>query len=168
VVTSIVAHSLHEQRQLAETINARITAVSSTNDIVAASSNMMVDLRELVEAKVKPFQSVKIDGPSVRLPSNTARNLSLVFHELCTNAVKHGSLSAAPGSLLIRWSNSAGQLQVQWQEEGGPTIEAPQRRGFGTRLIKTLIVGMGGTISANFDPSGLTVTFSVPVRENAA
>jgi two-component sensor histidine kinase len=94
--------------------------------------------------------------------------ISLIVHELCTNAAKYGALSAAGGRLRISWKRTcvdgASQLHLQWQESEGPEVQPPGRKGFGTRLIEhTCRYELEGEAVLLYDSEGLSCTMSFPV-----
>jgi two-component sensor histidine kinase len=165
VVESIVVQTLHDDKAKADVITGRIRAVSSTNDIISHAANLQPDLRTLIRAKFEPFGQFRanLDGADVRLPPDVARNLSLVFHELVTNAIKHGALSRPEGRVEIGWASDAdGGFTVQWTERGGPTVSPPEQRGFGTRLVVGCMRSLGGRADAEFPPEGLICTLKIP------
>ena len=111
---------------------------------------------------------VHIQGPEVMLNPRAALNLTMVLNELATNAAKYGALSAEGGSLSISWQLSKGvdqmMVDLTWQERGGPAVEAPRRRGFGTRLMERCIErDLGGELDLVFEPVGLSCRMSIPL-----
>lgn len=65
--------------------------------------------------------------------------LSLIVHELATNAIKYGALSTPSGQVRVRWEveeASAPSVRLVWQESGGPSVTPPSSSGFGTQLIE--------------------------------
>ncbi len=106
----------------------------------------------------------KLEGESVLLPPDRAQALSMIVHELATNASKYGCLSRAGGKLLVSWSTDGGRtLRLRWDERAGPTVSAATPRGFGTRLITRLAAQQGGAASFDWRPAGLMVALSMPV-----
>jgi two-component sensor histidine kinase len=93
----------------------------------------------------------------------------MVFHELATNAAKYGALSREAGSVSVRWTlpaehTSGALLRIQWQETGGPEVAVPARKGYGTRVIRDLLVyGHGGRVDLDFAASGVRCTIELPV-----
>ncbi len=164
VVELIVVQTLHDDKAKAQVITGRIRAVSSTNDIISHAANLQPDLRTLIRAKFEPFGQFRanLDGADVKLAPDVARNLSLVFHELVTNAIKHGALSRAEGRIDIGWRNDASGLTVTWTEREGPPASPPAQRGFGTRLVIGCVKSLGGRVDADFPPEGLTCTIRLP------
>jgi two-component sensor histidine kinase len=89
--------------------------------------------------------------------------MSVVLHELATNAVKYGALSAPDGFVTVAWKlNDDGTLTLDWRERGGPPIAgAPQRQGFGSRLLDTTVRGqLGGRLDCDWAPEGLRCTLT--------
>jgi two-component sensor histidine kinase len=83
---------------------------------------------------------VRIEGPQVFLPPNTAQAIAITLHELATNAAKYGSLSVAGGQVELTWScASDGRLILHWTESGGPRPKKITRQGFGTSVIAQMI-----------------------------
>ena len=89
----------------------------------------------------------------------------MVLHELSTNAMKYGALSALDGTLTVTWRLTAdGQLRIDWQEAGGPLVVVPRQKGFGARLLKRGIEQeLGGKAHLAFDPAGVHCTIEIPM-----
>jgi two-component sensor histidine kinase len=123
-----------------------------------------------MESALRPFDlehRFELSGPDLRIRPQTAVNLTLGLHELATNATKHGALSNKVGSVKVTWSVSKGELpmfRLVWQERGGPEVAPPERSGFGSRLIQKGLSGeLGGPVTLDFAPGGLTCTIEAPV-----
>jgi two-component sensor histidine kinase len=94
--------------------------------------------------------------------------LAMALQELATNAVKYGALSNATGTIRITWEiddlQSPVRLHLQWEEGGGPTVMAPTRRGFGTRLIeRSLAQDLDGDVQIKFAPTGVVCTVDAAI-----
>ncbi len=95
----------------------------------------------------------------------------LAFHELATNALKYGALSAPAGHVRIRCETGAsGAVALHWREAGGPPVaKPPDRRGFGTRLLERGLaqdLGPGSNVKLHFEPAGLQAEIRfIPVPE---
>jgi len=114
-------------------------------------------------------ERVEIRGPSITLGPRAALSLTMVLTELATNAAKYGALSSDAGTLSLTWQarDRAGQtmLDVVWKESGGPQVQAPTRRGFGTRLMERCIErDLGGEIDLVFEPEGVYCRMVIPLR----
>ena len=106
-------------------------------------------------------------GPDVILGPKATLSLTLLLHEMATNAIKYGALSVEGGRVAINWrierDSAEPLLALHWTERGGPPAQAPKRRGFGTRLIG---MGLAGTGSADlsYEPEGLRGEFKAALR----
>ncbi len=168
VVESIVLQTLAHDSDVAKVIIGRIHAVSSTNDIISHAANLQPDLRTLVRSKFEPFDGfrARLTGPDITLPADSARNLSLVFHELVTNAIKHGALSIPEGHVDISWHADESRLMIHWVERGGPPTAPPEQHGFGSRLVVGCMKGLGGRFEVSFAPEGLACKITMPYRRS--
>lgn len=108
---------------------------------------------------------VRIDGPSFILPPNAVQPVSLLIHELATNAVKHGALSTDAGQVDIRWRlQPGGGLELQWSENGGPAVLAPASSGFGSILVKEVATRqLRGTLDVQWPTSGMKLVVNLPL-----
>jgi two-component sensor histidine kinase len=93
----------------------------------------------------------------------------MVIHELATNAAKYGALSVPDGRVSCRWScTHDGALALQWQESGGPLVEPPTRKGFGSLLVlKTLEHELGGHAHTDFAREGVRCSITLPADQIA-
>jgi two-component sensor histidine kinase len=164
VVEAIVSQTLAHDPATANVITGRIRAVSSTNDIISHAADLQPDLHTLIRAKFAPFGDFRasLSGGEVKLAADAARNLSLVFHELVTNAIKHGALSRPQGRIDISWKADDSTLFIDWVERGGPPASPPAQRGFGTRLVVSCVKSLGGRVDADFPPEGLECRLQIP------
>ena len=87
----------------------------------------------------------------------------MLVHELSTNAVKYGALSSETGTVAIDWREQPdGNLKLTWRETGGPPTVQPDRKGFGTRLIESIVSGeFGGTYEPCFCEQGFSCIVTV-------
>jgi two-component sensor histidine kinase len=152
---------------------ARLLALSHAHSMLSEGQWRSAKLRDLLAQQLEPFgvredPRVRLEGPEVDLQPQLALALSMVFHELMTNAAKYGPLSVEGGQISVEWklSDIEGdrQLTLQWLEMDGPPVQAPQRTGFGTRLIRTITKTWGGNADLLFESSGLQVWMSVPLQ----
>jgi two-component sensor histidine kinase len=109
-----------------------------------------------------------LEGDDVTVTPRVALTLSMVFHELTTNAVKYGALSTPAGWVDVIWRvvqapSQPPLLWIEWREHGGPPVTAPTRQGFGSRFIEgSVAVELQGTARLRFDVAGLRCTMEVP------
>jgi two-component sensor histidine kinase len=109
---------------------------------------------------------VRIDGPQVLLAPSAAQAVAVTLHELATNASKYGALSAPKGSIELNWSHAPGErLILRWTETGGPTLQRPKRKGFGSRLIEQTIGQLKGNAHFDWRPEGLICEITLPAPD---
>jgi PAS domain S-box-containing protein len=114
-------------------------------------------------------ERIRIDGPSVPLNPRAALSLTMALAELATNATKYGALSSETGILVLTWqireAATQNTLDLLWQESGGPPVQAPTRRGFGTRLMERCIErDLSGELDLVFDLQGLLCRIAIPLE----
>ena len=99
------------------------------------------------------------------MPGQAAIALSLMLHELATNAAKYGALSTPNGRVSVRWAAlDAAQIELVWTEDGGPLVPKPTRQGFGTRLLELSAAQLGGTVTTEYAETGLRSRIRFPLR----
>jgi PAS domain S-box-containing protein len=153
--------------------NDRLIALSRAHDVLTQESWEGADLQELIERTIAPIclapeQRFEISGPPVRLRPKAALSLSMAFHELSTNALKYGALSNETGRIGIHWNlvgpNGAHRLHVRWKEANGPEVQAPQRKGFGSRLLeRALSHELGAKVALSFEQRGVICEIETPL-----
>jgi PAS domain S-box-containing protein len=162
-VQAIAFQTLKGDLSLAEArarFESRLMALSRAHNLLteqnwgrAALERVVRDATEHLSGDSGRFN---IQGPSIWLTPRASLALSLALHELGTNAAKYGALSGDRGIVDIRWSESAGRLRLVWKEQGGPPVSAPQRRGFGSRLIEQgLESDLDGRVELAFQSDGV-------------
>ena len=100
--------------------------------------------------------------------NDASQNLAIILHELATNAAKYGALSIPDGSIDVRWSRqSDNTLRIQWSESNGPAVVTPTRRGFGSKVINSLVQQkLGGHVAFEWRELGLVCTIILPRTNN--
>lgn len=165
VVQSIVRLTkAQNQESYVSAIEGRIRALSTAHNVLAQSQWVGASLRELIEKELAPYNSAKIRlrGPEIVLHPSAAQTLALALHELATNAVKYGALSSVSGRVDVTWS-AVGNLQLRWSETRGPSVAAPTRKGFGSRIIAVSVEQqLGGDVQFDWRSQGLQCTISIP------
>jgi PAS domain S-box-containing protein len=144
-----------------ETFMSRLHALGNAHGLLLNADGQGALLEDIVRGQLAGFAgSVSIDGPRIFLKPSSAQSFALVIHELATNATKYGALASVTGRVVVTWFvRSAGdtaKLHFRWQERGGPRVEGPTRKGFGTVLLEHAIAGIDSAPRIDFDPAGLT------------
>jgi two-component sensor histidine kinase len=141
----------------------RLTALARANDTLLQENWSSASIRVIVEGATQSHNDhgrIHVEGTDIRLGPKAALALSLALHELCTNAAKYGALSVETGQVEITWHVSgdgdAALFRFRWQESGGPPVKAPERKGFGSRLIERSLAGsFGGQAEIRYEPTGV-------------
>ncbi len=179
VVQSVTRQTLRNASDVqtaSENLSARLVALGAATDVLTNASWRSADLKELVERALAPHgqlgQRILLDGPSVTLQPQVAVSLVLALHELATNAAKYGALSNDAGTVAVDWrvdgEGPEARFHLTWQERGGPPVQAPTRRGFGSTLIeRSLKSYFGGTAVTEFQPEGLVFTLDARMGDAA-
>ena len=172
-VQSIAAQTLRtspDPQAFKQAFESRLMALSSTHDLLTASSWRGADLRDILQAEFRPHgvERYKLDGPDLGLSPARALALGLLFHELATNAAKYGALSSPEGCVKVRWSvehlDGQDRLVIAWTEEKGPKVSPPARKGFGSRLIERSLKGeLGGEATLDYLEDGLHCRVVLPL-----
>ncbi len=158
----------------------RIMSLAHTHSVLTEATWQTASLRTLLENELRPYADgamtasasarVSLDGPPVDLPSEIAVPIGMAIHELTTNAAKYGALANRTGRVEIAWSVSRREgrslLDFAWRESGGPPVEPPTRRGFGSRLLdRVLTTQVGAEIGATYEPQGFRLAMQAPLPE---
>jgi len=170
VVQSVARRTLHgvpDAEGVLKDFSGRLQALSAVHALLTDTSWRGAQLYDLIEAQAGPYAGnrLSLDGPQLRLEPDMAQMLALVCHELATNAAKYGALSGPEGEVAVAWNVEDRRLRLRWEERGGPPIEAPpQRRGFGSTLIKnTLERAHGGQVRLDYRRQGLRCDIELPL-----
>lgn len=119
-------------------------------------------VREELEA-LCPKDVVDMQGPEIALSPQQVQPISMLLHELATNANKYGACSSGGGRVSVTWSLDDAGVTLVWRESGGPPVTAPTRQGFGSSLKANVVRQIHGTISRQWEPTGLVVEVAFPL-----
>jgi PAS domain S-box-containing protein len=122
----------------------RLGALSDAHSLLTTKNWTRTSLEEVARTALEPFMdeegdNIRIEGPAIEVAPITTTNLALAFHELATNAAKHGALSRPEGHVELSWSMDDGLIDLRWVESGGPAVKSPTRTGFGRRLLERAV-----------------------------
>ena len=156
----------HDYKQFVAALTDRIGAIERANAVALRSAGEGVILSDLVRRELAPYRvrgRAVLEGGPTRLTSIAAQALSMVLHELATNAAKYGSLSRPGGRLFVSWSlTDDGDLRLVWKEaaedSGGERRGPGREEGFGSMLLRRLIDDLGGSFERRWDEAGMTAT----------
>lgn len=146
----------------------RIQALADAHRVLTEFDWHDVSLERLLRQTLAGHQEegserIRVSGPAVTVPANKASLLSLVFHELASNATKYGALSSDAGVVDLTWQAGPEGLAIEWVESGGPPVAEPTRVGFGSSIIENALpYEFGGTSEIRFEPTGVRASIEVP------
>jgi two-component sensor histidine kinase len=175
IVSAITSQSLRTAQSLQEaekTIGDRLKALAVAQDLLIRERWTGAGCRSLIESAVRAFQSTSMDqfeivGDDLVISSGPALSLSMVIHELSTNATKYGALSVKEGRVSISWfvsRDNPKRFIMHWKERDGPAVSEPSRKSFGSRLIEQALPGqLKGEARLRFDPGGLSCEVNIPL-----
>lgn len=161
------------------TFDARLKTLATAHDLLTDRNWEPTLLGETVRMAIAAAAGAdaaraEISGPEVLLAPQNAVALAMAVHELSTNAIKYGALSNDRGQVRVTWEQTAAandgiSLVIEWQEQGGPPVTPPVRKGFGTRLIERgLTAEMGGDAEIDFHADGLRCRISIVLSQDAS
>jgi two-component system, chemotaxis family, CheB/CheR fusion protein len=174
VVEALAQQSTGESvEEFREKFGGRLRALSQAHASLLDSDWRSIDLNQLLEEALSAYRAndprrVEIDGAPISMTPKQALSLRLIVHELATNAVKYGALSRVGGTVRLSWQiEQIGDRQLRvrlhWEERGGPKVKAPERTGFGARLIKTVCEhDLEGEARLDYTPEGLICEIALP------
>lgn len=159
-IHAVLHQVLDKEPQVWGRVDHRLRALAVTDDLIAQVDKAGCDVRDLLLSELGPYGHVRfnLNGEPLFLPAKLAVSLSLIFHELATNAAKYGAFSAARGFLQVSWSVSDDRLNITWDETEGPAVENVGPAGFGTRLLKSALTAFDGKTEIAFLKSGIHCT----------
>lgn len=164
MVQAIATQTLRpvKEREHVKAFERRLHALSSAHEILLERNWSSAPVASVVDRtldRLSVRERVDLSGEAITLGPKGTLSLSLVLHELATNAMKYGSLSNTEGRVGIRWHvDGKGEQAVfhfLWEETGGPTVNEPEAKGFGSKLIRMGLAGTGG-VNIRYQPSGLS------------
>ena len=147
----------------------RLIALASAHRMLTDENWDNVRLLDLVAEALDPHNDTgtrfAIDGPNLTVTPKTSITLAMTLHELATNSTKYGALSVPEGFVRIGWSVADGKFRLAWHDVGGPPCVAPERTGFGTRMLRRALASeLGGEAMLTYAPNGMRYELVAPER----
>lgn len=169
-LTAITSRSATSTQDMAHELTERLTALGRAHDLVRPLPNGQGDaalLGDLLSVLLAPYDDmgafkgrIRVAVERMGVGEAAATSLALVIHELATNSMKYGALSAPTGTLDLSSATDDGTIVLTWLERGGPAVTAPsEAEGFGSKLVRRSVAGqLGGSIEHDWSEGGLIVT----------
>ncbi|MBB4952998.1 two-component sensor histidine kinase [Agrobacterium vitis] len=166
--------------QFAAALRERLHAMARSNLLLRGlRSGEETTVCIIVSKALEPFgvldtKRLRLDGPAIPVSGQAVILLSLVLHELGTNAAKHGCLSVDSGEIHLSWAqertaqqdgSQSETLALCWREQGGPEPKPPEEgnSGFGSTLVRRVIGAVRGTVNITYAPTGVVAAFTIPL-----
>jgi two-component sensor histidine kinase len=159
-----------------EKFEGRLGALAEAHNLLSQEKWQGSTLQDVVSRVMQPYllnspERMRMSGPNVPLSPRLAVVLSMIVHEIATNAAKYGALSNDTGTIRLDWEvteNAGRKLRLVWAEAGGPHVVAPVQRGFGSRLIeRSARDQLGGEATVDFLPHGVVYTVTCSLEDES-
>jgi two-component sensor histidine kinase len=159
-----------------EKFEGRLGALAEAHNLLSKEKWQGSTLQDVVSRVMQPYllnspERMRMSGPNVPLSPRLAVVLSMIVHEIATNAAKYGALSNDTGTIRLDWEvteNAGRKLRLVWAEAGGPHVVAPVQRGFGSRLIeRSARDQLGGEATVDFLPHGVVYTLTCSLEDES-
>ena len=182
-VLSLSARTAKDVDAFTETFTRRLSSLAETHILLSEGMHQSADLRRMICKELDPYMAgestgmgttrATLAGSDMTLPGTIAVPLGMAVHELATNAVKYGALSAPEGRIEVAWRTEqrGGEttLQLEWRERNGPPATEPTSAGFGTQLLQIVLVNqLSGECTFDYADRGLTVQITLPLHGEMA
>ncbi|MCP4616006.1 MAG: sensor histidine kinase [Bradyrhizobium sp.] len=176
ILQSIAAQTFRSaSRPEREKFEGRLRALAEAHNLLSIEKWQGSDLQDVIGRVLQPYllsspERMRLAGPKVPLAPRLAVVLSMILHEIATNAAKYGALSNDSGTVSLDWEafeeDGRRKLRLAWTEAGGPPVTAPVQRGFGSRLIeRSARDQLGGEATVDFLPRGVVCTVTIGLDE---
>ena len=172
-LTTLTSRSAATTTEMARDLTHRLSALGRAHDLVRPVPGQKVKaalLGDLLTVLLAPYDEmgaftgrIRVSVPRMSVGESAATTLALVVHELATNALKYGALSAANGTLDVSSNISGGHVVIVWTERGGPAVMAPNMpAGFGRKMVaRSMSAQLGGSIQFKWAEAGVVVTLEM-------
>jgi len=151
----------------------RIQAFGRAHSLLVEGNWRTTPLHKLIAEILSPYSlpgnaQVDVAGPEVDLAPKSALSVSMILHELVTNAAKYGALSVQNGRLAVHWELEAPpsvSVRLHWRESGVGPISPPIEPGFGSTMIDVSArQELGGQVEVVYGPDGIEYDLVIPLR----
>ncbi|UUR09374.1 sensor histidine kinase [Sphingomonas glaciei] len=169
-LTQITSRSVSSVEEMTGQLTQRLISLGRAHDLVRplpGEQGKAALLGDLMAILLSPYEDtgafsgrIRVAVPRMGVGESTATTLAMVVHELATNSVRHGALSASAGTLDVSGRTEEGEVHITWAETGGPEVcFQPEMTGFGSQMIQRSVVSqLAGSLSYDWQPSGLVAT----------
>jgi two-component sensor histidine kinase len=170
-IATTTAKSTPEPKAFIGKFSSRLMALAQANNLLVQTAWRGAMLDDVIQAGVaflknqsSKTEAIRCSGPPLFLDAEAAQGLTLLLHELVTNAIKYGALQIPTGFVSLDWrfTSDLNGVHIEWAEHNGPPVVAPSHKGFGSKMIETMAKRLGGTSTVDYYPEGLRFTLQIP------
>jgi PAS domain S-box-containing protein len=174
-VQAVISSTARRAKTITEfydAVSSRIISLAKTHTLLVNNTWGGATVEDLFRAELEAYDDsrnsrITLEGPTVQLPSEVALALGMAAHELTTNAAKYGALSLPDGKVAVRWSVKEADsryLVLDWIERNGPSVQTPERKGFGSMLLERVLGRqLKGEVSIDYAQEGLRLHLQAPL-----
>jgi PAS domain S-box-containing protein len=163
VFQAVAARAVDESKTAAEiklVLNGRVQALARAYAMLADAAWEGASLAAILDRQFAGFSNrVNVSGCEIILNPSAVQQFALIVHELATNALKYGALSAETGRVSIEGKidrlEGARTFSFVWRETGGPSPTIPTRKGFGTVILLDSAKQFSQSVAMDFMQEGL-------------
>lgn len=150
-----------------DALNGRLQSLARAHSVLSKNQWKGADLAQLITEELAPYMqsgnnSILLQGAAIPLAPTATQPIAMVIHELATNAVKYGALSVSDGRLTVQWRLTGGDITLSWVESRGSKTQQPANSGLGTSIMDRCISQLGGMLSRQWRPEGLSIRICWP------
>jgi two-component sensor histidine kinase len=172
-LTHLTSRSAASMEEMTTHLTERLTALGRAHDLIRplpGEQGRAALLGDLMSVLLSPYEDsgafsgrIRVAVPRMGVGETTATTLAMVVHELATNSVKHGALSAPAGTLDVSGRSEDGLVIITWAETGGPCVaDAPEMTGYGSQMIQRSIASrLAGSLTYDWQNTGLVATLTM-------
>jgi PAS domain S-box-containing protein len=175
-IASATGRSAKTFAEFRDDFSDRLVSLGRTHSLLTREAWAGAELHDILKSELEPYLDdsgrITIEGPTVSVPRDMVVSVGMAVHELTTNAVKYGSLSVPGGRVHVAIETDGApvepKLTMVWTESGGPTVQTPTRRGFGSLLLNRLLSSqLGGQLAIDYRPEGIVARVEIVLRASA-
>lgn len=171
-LTHLTSRSTSTVEQMAHELMERLSALGRAHDVVRplpGHQGHAALLGDLIAVLLAPYDDtgafsgrVRVAVPRMGIGEQSATTLALVIHELATNSLKYGALSADTGMLDVSGTATDEEVSLVWTERGGPPVTSAGDEGYGSELLHRSVTGqLGGALTTDWSDEGIIVTVTM-------
>lgn len=128
-------------------------------------------LKTILKMVLAPYKGrepsrITVEGDDTPIGRHAFPTIALALYELATNAAKYGGLASASAKSAVSVAITGELNRLTWRETGAPGKPNPGGpEGFGSRLKKTSVTSLHGSIERHWQDRGFEIVLQFPVGD---